>query len=820
MKISKNWLSEYVDLPSFQSSEQLADFFTQRGLEVDSVEDQSMGFEKVITAKILKKQKHPNADRLNLCVVDFGGEEKLSIVCGAQNFKQDDIICLAQIGAVLPNGMTIKKGKIRGEISEGMICSEAELGISDESDGILVLPKKTPVGKSVAKVLNRNDIVFELSITPNRGDCLSYIGIAREVVAATGGKVRFPKVKISEFKGSLIKTDLNAGDEGRQFFGLTIEGVQIGPSPDWLVERIESIGSRSINNVVDATNFVMFEMGQPMHAYDLSLLNGDKLSIRRSKKGEKLKLLDDTEIELQGFELVIADAKNPVALAGVMGGENSEVGQGTKTLFLECAEFDPIAVRRAALLHKKHTDASHRFERGIDPDGLPKAISRLADVIIEVAGGKKTGGTAAFVKNRNPDKGAARVKIKVKPEYFSEFLGIELKSSEIKKYLNSLGCKVMISGSQWIVLPPAFRWDLNIKEDLAEEVGRSIGYDRIKGTIPALTEPPHSKLDLKKLRSLALLDQAKDSLKDLGFQECIHYGFGSKKSHQQLGFEPEIKVLNPMNEAQEVMVCSLLPHLIESVQLNWNHHFGSEMLPIRLFEIRPTFFLKNKSEKMNAEIETGIKEKWKLSMALSGLQFSGGLKNKNFETGFFEFKGLLEGVFERLGSKGVRMKSGSSPAYLHPGISAEVQIGKDSIGFFGRIHPNLEKKLKLKAPLFVAELDWEPIVRLSRSKYESKRFKQWSEFPPMERDFALVVKKETPVEKITQLALKSGRPLAKDAKIFDIYEGQQVAEGMTSIAVRVIFSDEGRSLRDEEADQVAQKILAQWKKELGAELRG
>ena len=819
MKVSKNWLAQYVDLSTFQSAQDIADLLTGLGLEVEGVDDQSLGFDRVITAQVVVKNPHPNADRLSLCEVDPGTGKHLSIVCGAKNFKQGDVVCLAQVGAKLPVGLKIKKGKIRGSVSEGMLCSEEELGLSDSSDGILVLPKDTPLGRPVSDILGRNDTVFEISLTPNRGDCLSHLGVAREIAAKLGTSVCIPDVEILNFSNSPIKTALNAKDQADAFYGVAIDDVKVGPSPDWLKQRLESIGARSINNIVDATNFVMFECGQPQHAYDLKKLSGKTLEVRPAKAKEKLTLLDERDVTLDGGELVISDESKAVALAGVMGGKNSEVSEETTSVFLECAHFHSVSVRQTASKFHQHSDASHRFERGVDLHQLPWAISRLAHLIIELAGGNLRGGT--FAKREEARSWNARV-IEVSPNEFNEFLGFSLKKDEIKSLLEKLQFRVEES-SLWRVTVPSYRHDIQIKEDLADEIARMVGYDQLEGSIPKLSEAPHSKQSSEHAQAMRLAEHAKDILSALGFNECIHYGFGSMVWQKKLGFQPSVKVSNPMSEDQEVMVTSLIPHLVESVRLNWNRHFGSQPQSIRLFEIRPTFELSSSDKKVVAKsrTETTIKESWKLALVLSGLRDAQNLKIDARRVDFYDLKGAIEVLLDELGVENARILPApvETTEPFHPGKTAMLQVRGQSIGFFGEWHPRLAQKLKAKDSLFLAEFDWEAIAKASKALGENRVFQKWSEHPSVERDFALMVKREVLADEITRIAKSSGKPLVQSAQIFDIYEGKQVPEGMTSIAVRVIFSDEERSLKEKEVDLASEAILSQWKKKLGAQLR-
>jgi len=826
MIVSWNWLNDWVDCSKVEGGPKgLALLLTGLGLEVEGVRSLAEGMDLVLTVKILEKQKHPTADRLTVCMVSAGNpnEGPLQIVCGATNMKAGDIVACAQVGALLPNGLKIEKSKIRGVESFGMLCSEEELCLKSKSEGILILPPTTQLGKKLSKVLGLDDVLFDVNITPNRGDCLSHVGIAREVAASLGLELKKPKTTFIELNGSPVLTGLEAGASSEQFLGCTIEGVKVGPSPDWMVKKLEAIGARSINNVVDCTNYVLYELGQPTHAYDANQI-GKKLIVRTAKQGEALALLDDGEVKLQGFELVIADEKQSVSLAGVMGGRDSQVTEKTQNLFLECAEFSPTLVRKAAFLHQRRSEASLRFEKGIDPEGLHFALSRLAQLIIETAGGKIKGGVSSVSKRRESQVLKEGRKIEVKPDFFQNFLGMDVSESSAKKILGQLKCEVVSRGPMWVVRVPNYRQDLNTQEDLSEEIARTIGYDKIPSTIPVLTSSPQICFETTVGEELELIDRAKDSFVKNGFLENLQFAFTSKKWLSEFGLSSSIQVINPLSEEQEVMIPSLIPGLVETALKNWNHHFGSEILPLRLFELRPSF-VKEKEVKAHSNSDTGTFEELKLAFFMSGPRYAEGLRAELGEVDLYDLKAVMESFFDEMGTKGVRFRSFSMfddpflGQILHPAKSIEVLVGKDKIGAFGEAHPKLKKQMKFRTNAFLGELNWPMISKLSRKASLSRKYKSWPEYPPIERDFALLVKSDVTSDKIVQIALKAGQPLAKVAKIFDIYKGHQVAEGMTSFAVRVIFFEEGRSLKEDEADLASSKILAQWKSSLGAELR-
>lgn len=851
MKVSLEWLSELVDLSSLGPreswAERLSEKLTLRGIEVEAIEPQGRGFESVVSARILERAKHPEADRLSLCKVDIGDGQGLEIVCGAQNMKAGDIVAAALIGAHLPNGLKIEKSKIRGVVSNGMLCSEDELGLfvptpeRPKSEGIMILPPKTELGQPLARVLGLTDTVLELKLTANRADCLSHYGLAREIAAALGKTVHSvasletysenPKGK------SPVSIELDAEmskKDAPQFYGASIEGIKIEESPAWVKKRLEACGSRSINTVVDATNLVLFELGHPVHAYDQAKLDG-MLGVRLGEAGESVPLLDGTKVTLVGGELVIVtgQSKKPVGLAGVMGGGNSEVSATTKALFLEVAEFEPSRVRRASAKHQKKTEASHRFERGVDPTRLEFVLRRLIWWIQKLAGGNVVAlSSAGQVSRAKLYENAS--KISLPKGYLSSFLGLEISDAEVTDVLTGLGCEVKSTNEGLSVKPPAFRLDLSLPEDLAEEVARSVGYDRIPETLPALSSPPLLAGPL--IDQLEMKDRAKDLLARFGFHETLSFGFTSQASLEALGLKSAGRVLNPISESCAELVPSLLPGLLEQATQNASHHFGSEPLSIRLFELRTTFDPSPEGLRAFSETETGMREPWKLSWAMSGPRFVGGLKSDQSLIDFYDVKAVALSMLDGLGTRGPRLspldderralleKKSSRLAAIaplfHPGQSAVVIVGaNDVVGIFGALHPQASQNFRLRDPLWIAEWDWELLSNASRPLSSAPGFKVWPDFPGMERDFALLVKEGISAERLTQVALKAGRPLAKSARVFDVYRGAQVTAGMTSVAVRVIFYEEKRSLQEAEVEQASQAIQSAWKKELGVELR-
>jgi phenylalanyl-tRNA synthetase beta chain len=572
------------------------------------------------------------------------------------------------------------------------------------------------------------------------------------------------------------------------------------------------------------------EQGYPTHAFDADRIRGEvgkkKIIVRRSKAGESLPLLDGSTITLDGSEVVVADSGGAIGLGGIMGGGNSEVQEGTQNLFLECAEFDPVLVRKTSSRHQKKTDAAHRFERGVDPRGAQRTLPRLVHLVQQLAGGKVIGATHSVLPVRQPDSKVYKKEVRFDLHYINEFLGFErdqapLQLQDIQRILEGLDCSVSKDDKEWIIHPPTYRLDLNIREDFAEEVARSVGYDKIPATLPSLRGTP--VFAASSSPRVKVMERAKESLVRSGFHEAINLAFTSKSWLSRFGLSSSVPLVNPLSEEYEVMVPSLIPGLVRNTVDNWNKHFGSEPLAIRLFELRPTFSAQGVIQ-AQGQMETGVNESWKLGIALSGPRYANGLRFEQGEVDFYDLKAVVDSLLTALGTRGVRLipfsasRTGGHPLF-HPGQSAEILVGNSVAGHFGLLHPAKSRELKTRAPLWIAELDWEVLSKLSRKASEAVPFQQWSEHPPMERDFALLVKNDVTAEKLCQVALKAGKPLAKTAKIFDVYRGSQVAEGMTSIAVRVIFYHEQRSLQEAEVEAASAKILESWKKELGAELR-
>jgi len=819
MKVSLNWLAQYLDVePIRKDLKGVLDKLTMRGLEVESIHDLSKGFDKVVVAQIEARDRHPNADRLSVCRVN-NGKEVLQIVCGAQNMKAGDKIALSMIGAHLPNGLKIEKGKIRDVESFGMLCSETELGIADTSEGILILPQDAPLGEPLAKYLGRNDIVFSLNVTPNRGDALSHLGVARELGAILGQKVKLPTAKLNETsEDASKKISVSIAEAIRpdgtelclQYHARCIEGVRVGPSPEWLVKYLQSLGMRSINNIVDVTNFVLMEFGQPLHAFDFDRIEGAKIRVRRAVKGEKLPLLDKTEVELSDDDLVIADANRPVALAGVMGGGNSEVTDATKRILLEAAQFLPGAVRRTARRHQKHTDSSHRFERQVDAKGVVAAMERATALIVEVAGGKVAKGAVSAYSTAGKQLATGPLtELDLSVSALAHFLGIDIDAKQAQSCFEQIGFASKAQAEKLRVEIPSFRPDVRIAEDLYEEVLRVWGYERVTPKVPQLNfiPEPTNPIDIR----ARYIEKLKLTFAEQGFCESVNFGFTSVASNTRWGGKEAanaIALLNPLNEEFNTMKTSLVGGLVENMLLATRH----QQRDIRLFEVRPIYVHDPKSE-------TTAREEWRISGIVTGRAFSAALSAQDRDLDFFDAKGFVETSLDAISARGVRYMPGDklvSDTRLHPAQSAEIAIGRGPCGFIARLHPKVEAEFKLRQPVYVFEFSLDRALEIAKA---DRKFSGLARFPKSERDLSLLVPVGMPSEKVTQAVLKLGKPLIESAVIVDSYSGEKIPVGTVSLSVSFVLGDPNRTLEEAEVEATVAKILSGLEKELQVRLR-
>ena len=802
MIVTYNWLKEFVDFDV--QPDELAALLTMLGLEVESMEKLGNGLDDVVVALVEEKRQHPNADKLSLCRVN-NGSEVLDVVCGAQNFSQGDTVVLAQIGATLPGDFKIKRSKIRGEESCGMLCSEKELGLAEESAGIMVLtPGVAPLGTPVFTALGLKDTIFEIGLTPNRSDCLSLIGIARDIAAKLDLKLTYPPAILKEGPektASVISVTIKDPEHCPRYAARYISGCTIAPSPQWLVKRLATIGIRSINNVVDVTNLIMMELGQPLHAFDCQRLAGKQIIVRAAEEGETFTTLDNQQRILTASDLVICDAARPVALAGVMGGLNSEIESSTTTILLESAFFKPTTVRKTAKRLGLHTESSHRFERSIDIDGVVRALDRAASLIVELAGGV----LAREAVDEYPGK-RERTPIMFRPEKANELIGINLDRDVIIDILTRLECQVcQHDDGTTSVLPPSYRIDIEREIDLVEEIARLNGYDKIPATMPVArvaSDRPTRHQDIEK--------QVRNLLVNCGMTEIINFSFTAPDAAGKLLLADDdprrcaIKLANPLVDEQSVMKTTLLPGLLETIARNIN--FRS--LDLKLFEIRRVY-LPIKGDDMP-------REPLCIVGAVTGSRDGDGWSRPHEPVDFFDVKGIVESLLDVLDIGGISWVTDKPDPYYHPGKSCRILAGRDCIGSAGEIHPGVQKNFGIEKPVFCFELDFEKLVKLSRTK---KIIVAPSRFPDSSRDIAMLIPEDLAAAKITDCIKAVKSKEIEHVQIFDVYRGKGVPDGCKSIAVRIRYRSIERTLAEEEIVALHNEIITNLLDKLQVTLR-
>jgi len=816
MKISLRWLSDYIDINDyFTKTAELSALLTGAGLEVESIENLAAQYNHVVIGHILKKEQHPNADRLTLCQVATGDGVVHQIVCGARNHNEGDNVVVALPGAILPGGFLIKHSKIRGVESGGMLCSKKELGLPDDGvDGIVLLPKDAPVGKPFAQYMGFDDILLDLKVTANRADCLSHFGLAREIACLLGREVKFPIETMTE-QGSTreqIKLSLVASDMCPRYTGRGIRGVKVGPSPQWLQKRLEAVGMNTINNVVDATNFVMMELGQPLHAFDASKLLGKQVIVDRSKPGEKFTTLDGTELTLDGTELTIRDAERAVVLAGVIGGKNSGVDETTTDIFLEAAFFLPSAVRRTARKFGIETDSSYRFARGTNPEAVALALNRCAQIIQKVAGGEILGEAYDLYPNR-----IAREPIEISLQTITDRLGFKVNADEFAMWMKRLGCEVNVNvqtsstSPAWSILPPLFRWDLSVDMDLIEEFARLHGYQHIPESIPALESMPATD-EL----SYRVEERIRRILQGEGCLQAINYAFLSAQFQQETlgsldklkalglrtGAEP-VALMNPLNEEIGAMRTSLMPGLIKN--LIYNSRNGNPYG--RLFELGFGHFKDGGDYPQEA----------RLGFAFWGQEPN--LWSKSNAPTVVALKGVVENMLRELGFakwKWVALNSQTAPDFVHPGQAASLVLEGKSIGFIGTLHPSLATEHKVRETSAVGELLLEKLVA---SQPRPLKYQPISKMPAVDRDLAFVMPKELPVQDVEAEMRKTAGDLLKDVRVFDVYEGTGLQPGQRSVAFRLLFQAKDATLEDAQINELRDKVVKAASDKFGITLR-
>lgn len=802
MLVSLKWLKDYVDIEL--PVEELADKLTMAGLEVDSIKEIKPEFTGVVVGKIISLAKHPDADKLSLCEVSTG-KQVLPIVCGAPNTAIGQKIPLAQVGAVLPGGFKVKSSKIRGVQSEGMLCSEEELGIGGDNTGIMVLPDEFETGEDLSRSDAFRDYVLDVGVTPNRSDCLSVIGIAREVAALTGKKLRYPEITFAETDEDIKNiTSVKIIDPELcpRYTARIIRKIKIKPSPLWMRQRLESSGLRSINNAVDVTNFVMLELGQPLHAFDFRYLEEGRIVVRKSGEGEEFVSLDGKTRTLLANTLMICDGKKPVAVAGIMGGLNSEVQDDTETVLLESAYFDPSSIRRSSKQLGMSTDAAFRFERGIDPEGVIRALNRAAQLLADTAEGRVS---KNFI-DEYPRKILSPANIPLRHNRIKEILGISVDLFEVKKILQELEMRVRDGEKgDLFVTPPAFRTDIYREIDLIEEIARIHGYGKIPETQPYISEKPESR-DLRKV----VEEKVRTIFLGNGYTEAINFSFTSPQSADILNLAPEsegrrfVKIINPLTEDQSVMRTSLIYGLLGTMKRNV--FSGSEDL--KLFEHGKIFIARGADELPV--------EKSRLAALISGSRYSDFWRAAE-NSDFYDIKGVLEGILESLKITDVSFKAASDIPYLHPGRAAEVVIEGQVAGMIGDFHPDVLEKMDIKKKAAVFEIDAELI-----GSAFSDEIQYWDipRYPAVTRDVAFILKNEIEAEKVIAVADVQHQDLLDKIEVFDIYTGKNIPEGSKSLALRFTYRSAEKTLTDDEVNKVHGAVVKAIVDATSAKIRG
>ncbi len=790
MQFSEQWLREWVN-PELSTTE-LVEQLTMAGLEVDGVEPAAPAFTNVLVGQILSREQHPDADKLGVCQVDVGEQEPLSIVCGAANAVPGMKVPVAVVGAVLPGDFKIKKAKLRGVPSFGMLCAEQELGLAEESDGLWALPEDAPVGKDIRDYLALDDQIIEVDLTPNRGDCLGMLGLAREVAALNDLTFTAPTVTaVSPAIDDVLTVSVQEPASCPRYLGRVIRRVDMqAKTPDWMVEKLRRGGVRSIDPVVDVTNFVLQELGQPMHAFDLGKLSG-AIDVRKANPSEKLTLLDGQEIELQDDTLVIADKNAPLAIAGIMGGLDSAVTAATQDILLECAFFAPIAIAGKARNYGLHTDSSHRFERGVDYQLQHKAMERATWLLLDIAGGEAGPVTEVVSENDLPNQSA----IELRQQKVEQLLGVSLTETVIEKILNQLGLETTANGAgQWLVSVPSFRFDISIEADLIEELGRVYGYNRLPTVMPKMNFSIEQDDEAQ-----TGIDALRERLVTLGYQEAISYSFVEPSLQNML--EPDVapmRLLNPISEDLSVMRTSLWAGLLQAAAYNKKR----QQSRIRLFETGLRFVPEGdrlKQEPMVAGLLYG---------SLSSESWSG----ESGEVDFFDVKGDVEALLGLTAGATTRFVPAQHSA-LHPGQSAKIWQGEALLGWLGQLHPQHQKQLGLGACyLFELKLD-----QLLQGIVPA--FAPLSRFPEVRRDIAVLVDEACMAEQVVTCIKANAGEFLTEVVLFDLYQGDNLPKDKKSLALGLTFQHPSRTLTEEDINTAMDVVILELKQQVNGVLR-
>ena len=793
MKVSISWLKNYV--PIDMDVADLAEALTMAGLEVDSVHNRYECLNTVLVARIETVAPHTNADKLTIVRIN-SGDSTAQVVCGAPNVAPDMLVPWATPGTELPDGTVIEKSAIRGEVSEGMLCSEAELGLGLDQSGIANLDKRLNPGTPLPDALALEDMVIEIDLTPNRPDCLSLIGVAREIAAIQNCRITYPDIELADSGNSIAdqtSITIDAPDHCPRYVARLVRDVKIEPSPFWLQDRLLSVGHRPINNIVDITNFVLLEMGQPLHAFDFDQLEENRIVVRTASQGETFVTLDNTERTLDDEMLMICDGKKPVAVAGVMGGLNSEIENDTRNVLIESAYFSPPSVRRTSKKLGLSTDASYRFERGNDPDGVIRAADRAAQLMVEVAGGTLVDGIIDEYPNQQPT-----TTIELSSADTNRLLGTSFNADEIASLLKSVDFDVTTGKTDetLVVTAPTFRVDVSRPEDLMEEVARLSGYDKIQTTYPPIPAEGTNSVPALQLRM-----RIKQFMSGSGFNEAVTYSFINKHFPDQLRLPEDdyrrraLPILNPLTEDQAVMRTSLVPGILSTMA----HNISVGTKYLKLFEIGKVFIARGTSE-LPQEIEM-------LTALWSGPRTPADWENKETASDFYDIKGVAEALQYHLKVDNLQYTATEpdSCRYTRPGYSADIVAGGEVIGLMGEIHPEVLVNFDIKQTAFFFEIRLDELEKLIPDEIEAQALPR---YPAVSRDITLIVDKAIEARRLLDAVVEVDDPWIESTILFDVFTGGRIPEGKKSVSFRLVYRSGSRTLSDEEVNTRHKKISA------------
>lgn len=811
MQVSIKWLKDYIDFT--ETPEQLADKLTMAGIPVENVVDPGEGLEKVVTGRIEKLEPHQNSDHLQICTMNVGLAENIIIVTGAQNVAEGQVVPVAMVGAHLPNGMKISKGKLRGVASNGMLCSAQELKLDleklpeEQKTGIFILPSDTPVGIPAKDVLGLNDVVLEFELTANRADCFSVFGLVREIAAITGNKPHFPEIKVNEDDNTklndIFSVEIADPDLCSRFSTRMLKNVKIGPSPEWMQQRLEGAGIRSINNVVDVTNFVMIELGHPMHAYDYDKITGKKLIARRAIEGEELHTLDDTSRKAKGEMLVIADSEKAAGLAGIMGGFETEITDTTTTVVLESADFYGPCIRRTARACGLSSEASGRFERGVDSETTIKALDRAAQLLQEMGACTVCEGIVDVYPNPKQDN-----YVTFTPEQINNHLGTNIAKDVMLNIITSVGFDVTKDENDEITVKvPSWRNDVTCMADISEEIARLHGFDKIKSTLP-------NGVSMQGTQSAkqTFIDKVKASLSSQGLYETISFALTNEETFNKLNIPQDsplrkaVPIMNPLSDEYPLVRTTLLSSIFDNLARN----LARKNDDVALFEVGSVFFPKA------LPVTELPDEVVKIAGAITGRRNAQGWNQANDMVDFYDAKGIIEELLANLRVTRYTVEAGTHYA-MHPGKTALFKKGRDVIATVGEVHPAVLSAYGITKPVYIFELDATTVM-----KYMAKdlKYKALPKYPATSRDLAMLVDVDVNAADIEKAMTKAAGQNLTQITLFDVYTGKQIEEGKKSLAFSLTFQSNDKTLTDAEIDPAIEKIVAKLQKDFNANLRG